>query len=305
MEGYVESTPAPNLMNSVIAASNLRPKAHRCEYRYRCGIGDNPHSDCVRLGVSSRHATLPRSVSHDVYLDPGYLSRRRAETACTEPQRHRAPLHAGAGTRTDPVARTGRSCHRRGLSRGTSGSTPCQPGCASPYSPVVCTPPVRTTPLSAVWWPGAAVGAKASAAEFFLGFIRVQTRVRNYAATQHETRCIAAPDANEAQSHCQRCQQRGISNTSFACPPYNLMTVRYYFVRCAFAPHRCAFTQHSRITTTSLSPISSRGHFSYGAQERNLIHIMFGGVAGVLAARRVIRDFASGCGFSKSKLCVP
>ena len=75
--------------------------------------------------------------------------------------------------------------------------------------------------------------------------------------------------------------------------------------RCAFAPHRCAFTQHSRITTTSLSPISSSGLFSYGAQERNLIHIMFGGVAGVLAAGRVTRVFASGCGFSKSKLGVP
>jgi hypothetical protein len=40
----------------------------------------------------------------------------------------------------------------------------------------------------------------------------------------------------------------------------------------------------------------------YGARERNLIHIMFEGVAGVLAARRVIRVFASGCGFRKSKL---
>ena len=44
--------------------------------------------------------------------------------------------------------------------------------------------------------------------------------------------------------------------------------------------------------------------FYYGAQERNLIHIMFAGVAGVLAARRVIRVFASRCGFRKSKLGV-
>ena len=32
-----------------------------------------------------------------------------------------------------------------------------------------------------------------------------------------------------------------------------------------------------------------------------MIDIMFGGVAGVLAAKRVIRVFAGGCGFSKKQ----
>ena len=48
----------------------------------------------------------------------------------------------------------------------------------------------------------------------------------------------------------------------------------------------------------------SRKSFGYGAQERNLIQIMFEGDTGMLGAIFAKRDFANERGFSNNKLCV-